>query len=195
VARAIMKRVRVGNGRSLPSTAGAIPSELLESELFGHEKGAFTAAVSSRKVVLKLPRRHAFLDEIGDMSMTMQVKLLRVLQERVFELSVVIRRFVAMCASSPPRTAIWKTPFLRAPSAKICYRLNVFPIEMPPLRARAEDLRCWCANSSSTMSQTAGARVHLSRRDGRLDAIQVAGNVRELGNLVERRSILVRRER
>src|SRR5690348_3271717 len=121
---------------------GAIPSELLESELFGHEKGAFTGAVSSRKGRFEIAEGGTlFLDEIGDMSMTMQVKLLRVLQERVFERvgnHSPIRCNVRIIAATHRNLedAIGKGLFRE----DLFYRLNVFPIETPPLRERIEDL-------------------------------------------------------
>ena len=121
---------------------GAIPADLLESELFGHEKGAFTGAVAARKGRFELAEGGTlFLDEIGDMSLPMQVKLLRVLQERVFERVGSHQPIAATCASSPRPIA---TSRRRSPRGSfredLFYRLNVFPIEMPPLRERIEDL-------------------------------------------------------
>src|SRR5689334_21692791 len=121
---------------------GAIPAELLESELFGHEKGSFTGAVTTRKGRFEIAEGGTlFLDEIGDMSMTMQVKLLRVLQERSFERigsHATIRCNVRIIAATHRNLedAIAKGAFRE----DLFYRLNVFPIEMPPLRSRLVDL-------------------------------------------------------
>ena len=121
---------------------GAIPAELLESELFGHEKGAFTGAVAARKGRFEIAEGGTlFLDEIGDMSPTMQVKLLRVLQERVFERvgnHVPMRCNVRIIAATHRNLeeSIARGTFRE----DLFHRLNVFPIEMPALRARLEDL-------------------------------------------------------
>jgi transcriptional regulator with GAF, ATPase, and Fis domain len=121
---------------------GAIPADLLESELFGHERGAFTGAVSARKGRFEIAEGGTlFLDEIGDMSPTMQVKLLRVLQERVFERvgnQVPMRCNVRIIAATHRNLedSIQRGTFRE----DLFHRLNVFPIEMPALRARIEDL-------------------------------------------------------
>jgi sigma-54 specific flagellar transcriptional regulator A len=121
---------------------GAIPAELLESELFGHEKGAFTGAVSARRGRFEIAEGGTlFLDEIGDMSLNMQVKLLRVLQERVFErvgnhLCIPCNVRIIAATHRNLETAIENAQF----RGDLFYRLNVFPIEMPPLRARIDDL-------------------------------------------------------
>ena len=126
----------------VPINCGAIPSELLESELFGHEKGAFTGAISTRQGRFELAEGGTlFLDEIGDMSMHMQVKLLRVLQERTFERvgsNKTIASDVRIIAATHRNLedAISKGKFRE----DLFYRLNVFPIEMPPLRDRIEDI-------------------------------------------------------
>src|SRR5882757_4481234 len=122
---------------------GAIPADLLESELFGHERGAFTGAVSARKGRFEIAEGGTlFLDEIGDMSPTMQVKLLRVLQERVFERvgsqQAPMRCNVRIIAATHRNLedSIQRGTFRE----DLFHRLNVFPIEMPALRARIEDL-------------------------------------------------------
>ncbi len=131
---------------------GAIPAELLESELFGHEKGAFTGAIAARKGRFEIAEGGTlFLDEIGDMSPSMQVKLLRVLQERVFERvgnHVPIRCNVRIIAATHRNLedSIERGTFRE----DLFYRLNVFPIEMPALRARDRG------------SAAAGARFHRS---------------------------------
>src|SRR6187455_229915 len=121
---------------------GAIPAELLESELFGHEKGSFTGAITTRKGRFEIAEGGTlFLDEIGDMSLPMQVKLLRVLQERVFErvgnhqpISCNVRIIAATHRNLDE--AILRGQF----RGDLFYRLNVFPIEMPGLRERIDDL-------------------------------------------------------
>jgi sigma-54 specific flagellar transcriptional regulator A len=126
----------------VPVNCGAIPAELLESELFGHEKGAFTGAISTRKGRFEIADGGTlFLDEIGDMSPTMQVKLLRVLQERTFERvgSNQVQQCDVRIIAATHRNleeAIQKGTFRE----DLFYRLNVFPLEMPGLRDRIEDL-------------------------------------------------------
>ena len=126
----------------VPINCGAIPGELLESELFGHEKGAFTGAVCSRAGRFEMAQGGTlFLDEIGDMPLHMQVKILRVLQERTFERVGGTKtqeadvRIIAATHRNLEK-AIVEGTFRE----DLFYRLNVFPIEMPPLRERNEDI-------------------------------------------------------
>ncbi|MES9977507.1 MAG: sigma-54 dependent transcriptional regulator, partial [Candidatus Thiodiazotropha sp. 6PLUC5] len=126
----------------VPVNCGAIPGDLLESELFGHEKGAFTGAISARQGRFEMAEGGTlFLDEIGDMSMPMQVKLLRVLQERTFERvgsnKTIPCNVRIIAATHRNLEAAIKTGDFRE---DLYYRLNVFPIEMPPLRERVEDI-------------------------------------------------------
>ena len=126
----------------IPINCGAIPRELLESELFGHEKGAFTGAVSSRAGRFELADGGTlFLDEIGDMPLSMQVKLLRVLQEKSFErvggINTLQSDVRILAATHKDLEQMIESGEFRQ---DLYYRLNVFPIEMPPLRARAEDV-------------------------------------------------------
>src|SRR5688572_26790985 len=172
---------------------GAIPAELLESELFGHEKGAFTGAVSARKGRFEIAEGGTlFLDEIGDMSPTMQVKLLRVLQERVFERvgnHVPIRCNVRIIAATHRNLedSIAKGTFRE----DLFYRLNVFPIEMPSLRSRVEDLGLLVRDFNERNAAEGRGRVELTARALKvLSHYPWPGNVRELGNLIERMSIL-----
>ncbi len=135
----------------VPVNCGAIPADLLESELFGHEKGAFTGALSTRMGRFEFAEGGTlFLDEIGDMSLQMQVKLLRVLQERSFERvgsNRTIRCNVRIIAATHRDldAAISAGRFRE----DLFYRLNVFPVQMPPLRERLEDLPVliehWCS--------------------------------------------------
>jgi sigma-54 specific flagellar transcriptional regulator A len=172
---------------------GAIPADLLESELFGHERGAFTGAVSARKGRFEIAEGGTlFLDEIGDMSPTMQVKLLRVLQERVFERvgnQTPMRCNVRIIAATHRNLedSIQRGTFRE----DLFHRLNVFPIEMPALRARIEDLPLLVRDCIATNQQEGRGRVQLSPRAlGALALCPWTGNVRELANLIERLSIV-----
>lgn len=177
----------------VPVNCGAIPAELLESELFGHEKGAFTGAITNRKGRFELAEGGTlFLDEIGDMPLPMQVKLLRVLQEKVYErvgsnkaMSADVRVIAATHRNLEDQ--IEQGQFRE----DLYYRLNVFPIEMPALRERPEDIpllinelikRIEHENRGS-VRLTAEAMASLCRYDW-------PGNVRELGNVIERLVIM-----
>jgi sigma-54 specific flagellar transcriptional regulator A len=172
---------------------GAIPAELLESELFGHERGAFTGAVSARKGRFEIAEGGTlFLDEIGDMSPTMQVKLLRVLQERIFER---VGNHVPMRCNVRIITATHRNledSISRGTFREdLFHRINVFPIEMPPLRARIEDLPLLVRDCIANNLAEGRGRVQLSPRAlGALALCPWTGNVRELGNLIERLSIV-----
>jgi sigma-54 dependent transcriptional regulator, flagellar regulatory protein len=173
---------------------GAIPAELLESELFGHEKGAFTGAISTRKGRFELAEGGTlFLDEIGDMSLPMQVKLLRVLQERVFERvggNRAQRCDVRIIAATHRdlEGAIERGTFRE----DLFYRLSVFPLEMPPLRQRLEDLPALIAEFNQRLVQRGLSSVRFT--PSAMNALcqhPWPGNVRELSNLVERMAILM----
>ena len=172
---------------------GAIPAELLESELFGHERGAFTGAVSARKGRFEIAEGGTlFLDEIGDMSPTMQVKLLRVLQERVFERvgnHVPMRCNVRIIAATHRNLeeSIVRGTFRE----DLFHRLNVFPVEMPALRARIEDLPLLVRDFIAHNIAEGRGQVQLTPRSlAALSLHRWPGNVRELGNLIERLSIV-----
>ncbi len=177
----------------VPVNCGAIPPDLLESELFGHEKGAFTGALTARIGRFEFAEGGTlFLDEIGDMPQAMQVKLLRVLQERVYERVGSNRsqrcdvRIVA--ATHRDLEAAIGTGAFRE---DLYYRLNVFPVRMPPLRERIEDLPALVEQLAARLEQSTGRRVTLSRAGlAALSAYSWPGNVRELGNLLERLVIL-----
>jgi sigma-54 specific flagellar transcriptional regulator A len=177
----------------VPVNCGAIPAELLESELFGHEKGAFTGAITARVGRFELAEGGTlFLDEIGDMPLNMQVKILRVLQERTFErvgsnrtqsadvrvIAATHKNLEDMIESGDFREDLY-------------YRLNVFPIEMPALRERVEDIPLLINELISRMEKekrgslrmNSAAIMSLCRHDW-------PGNVRELANLVERLAIM-----
>jgi sigma-54 specific flagellar transcriptional regulator A len=193
VARAIHESSPRRNRPFVAINCGAIPAELLESELFGHEKGSFTGAVSARKGRFEIAEGGTlFLDEIGDMSLPMQVKLLRVLQERVFERvgnHMPIRCNVRIIAATHHNLeeSIAKGSFRE----DLFYRLNVFPIETPPLRARLEDLPLLVRDFADVNASHGRPRVQIARST--FDALAQhawPGNVRELANLIERLSIL-----
>jgi sigma-54 dependent transcriptional regulator, flagellar regulatory protein len=177
----------------VPVNCGAIPRELLESELFGHEKGAFTGAVTSRAGRFEMAQGGTlFLDEIGDMPLDMQVKILRVLQERSFERvgsNKTIQADVRILAATHKELEgmISEGRFRE----DLYYRLNVFPIEMPPLRERVEDIPL-LLNELITRLETEkrGSIRFNSASIMSLCRHEWAGNVRELANLVERMAIL-----
>lgn len=177
----------------IPINCGAIPSELLESELFGHEKGAFTGAITSRQGRFELANGGTlFLDEIGDMPLNMQVKLLRVLQERCFERvgsnkSVDVDVRIIAATHRNLEQAIKDSKFRE----DLYYRLNVFPIEMPPLRERVGDIPLLVGELVSRLEneQKPGVSLLPSAFDA-LAKYHWPGNVRELANLVERLTIL-----
>jgi sigma-54 specific flagellar transcriptional regulator A len=176
---------------------GAIPAELLESELFGHEKGAFTGAISARKGRFEMAEGGTlFLDEIGDMSLPMQVKLLRVLQERCYERvggNRTQRCDVRIIAATHRNLeqAIANGQFRE----DLYYRLSVFPLEMPALREHLEDLPELVGEFNQRLQRRGLAGVRFSA--GALRALcgyAWPGNVRELSNLVERMAILFPRK-
>ena len=177
----------------VPVNCGAIPADLLESELFGHEKGAFTGAISARKGRFELAEGGTlFLDEIGDMSMHMQVKILRVLQERTFERvggSKTLHCDVRIIAATHRdlEQAIQDGNFRE----DLFYRLNVFPIDMPPLRERAEDIPVLVTDLIRRIENEKRGSVRLTPAAvTALTHYTWPGNVRELANLIERLAIL-----
>ena len=193
VARNIHYLSERRDGPFIPVNCGAIPPELLESELFGHEKGSFTGAISSRKGRFELAEGGTlFLDEIGDMPLQMQVKLLRVLQERVFERvggNKAIQADVRVVAATHRNLEhmIDEGEFRE----DLFYRLNVFPIEMPPLSERKDDIPLLLQELVSRVFNEGKGRVRFTQRA--IDSLKEhawSGNVRELSNLVERLTIL-----
>ncbi|WP_442928351.1 sigma-54 interaction domain-containing protein [Methylomonas sp. WH-1] len=177
----------------MPVNCGAIPGELLESELFGHEKGAFTGALTSRQGRFEMAEGGTlFLDEIGDMPMPMQVKLLRVLQERTFERvgsNKTIHCDVRIIAATHRHLEqeIAEKRFRE----DLFYRLNVFPIEVPALRERAEDIPYLINDLIARMEAANRGTVSLSPRAiATLMQHSWPGNVRELSNLIERLAII-----
>ena len=177
----------------VPVNCGAIPPDLLESELFGHEKGAFTGAITARQGRFELANGGTlFLDEIGDMPLPMQVKLLRVLQERIFERvgsNKSIKADVRIIAATHRNLEdeIEKGKFRE----DLYYRLNVFPIDMPPLRDRKDDIPLLIDELITRMEYENRGTVRLTRNVVEvLKTYPWAGNVRELANLIERLVIM-----
>lgn len=177
----------------VPVNCGAIPAELLESELFGHEKGAFTGAIASRAGRFEMAEGGTlFLDEIGDMPLNMQVKILRVLQEHTFERvggNKTLKTNVRIIAATHKKLE----DMIEDGSFRedLYYRLNVFPIDMPALRERIEDIPL-------LLNELISRLEHEKRGSIRFNSAAIMslcrhnwhGNVRELANLVERLAIL-----
>jgi sigma-54 specific flagellar transcriptional regulator A len=172
---------------------GAIPAELLESELFGHEKGAFTGAISTRKGRFEMAEGGTlFLDEIGDMSLPMQVKLLRVLQERMYERvgSNRTQRCDVRIIAATHRNLETSTAEGRF-REDLYYRLSVFPLEMPALREHLEDMPDLISEFNQRLQRRGLNSVRFS--GSAMQSLRQhtwPGNVRELSNLVERLAIL-----
>ncbi|WP_270664689.1 MULTISPECIES: sigma-54 dependent transcriptional regulator [unclassified Aeromonas] len=193
VARAIHELSARSAGPFVPINCGAIPAELLESELFGHEKGAFTGAIAARRGRFELAQGGTlFLDEIGDMPLPMQVKLLRVLQERQFDRvgggKAVQADVRVIAATHRDLEAMIRTLAFRE---DLYYSLNVFPIETPPLRDRADDIPLLLQELLNRHAEQHKGIIRLTQR-AMESLMQYAwpGNVRELSNLIERLLIL-----
>jgi formate hydrogenlyase transcriptional activator len=172
----------------------AIPFDLLESELFGHEKGAFTGAIAQKIGRFELADKGTlFLDEVGDIPLALQPKLLRVLQEQEFErlgsgrthqvdvrlVAATHRNLVEMVKGNGFRSDLY-------------YRLNVFPVSLPPLRARREDLPALVEHFVETYARRMGKQIeHVPPETmAALSSYQWPGNIRELQNFIERSVIL-----
>jgi len=194
VARAIHRRSRRASRAFVAVNCAAIPRDLILSELFGHEKGAFTGAVQRRLGRFELADGGTiFLDEVGELSSDTQVALLRVLQEREFErvggrdrIRVDVR--VIAATNRDLSAAVADGEFRQ----DLFYRLNVFPLEMPPLRERREDIPVLVEYFIGRYARKAGRTFHrVSKRTlDRLRSYPWPGNVRELQNVIER-SVIV----
>ena len=188
VARAIHQSSSRSNGPLIAVNCGALPSELLESELFGHVRGAFTGAVRDRKGRFELASHGTlFLDEIGDLNPQLQVKLLRVLQERQFE-----RVGESITRTSRARIIAATNVDLRGAMRMgrmredLYYRLCVVPIEVPPLRERREDISPLANHFLNRVTGQHGIIRRLSPQAMRfLLEYPWPGNVRELSNVIE----------
>ena len=193
VARMIHNISARKNAPFVPVNCAAIPSELLESELFGHEKGAFTGAIAFRQGRFELANGGSILlDEIGDMPLSMQAKLLRVLQEKTFERvgsNKTITTDVRVIAATNKKLeqAIGEGTFRE----DLYYRLNVFPIFIPPLRERREDIAPLADLFLHNFNQDMQINCRLQDEVyAKLIAYSWPGNVRELANVIERLCIL-----
>jgi two-component system response regulator AtoC len=194
VARAIHDQSGRRAGPFVPLHCAALPESLLESELFGHEKGAFTGATSRKPGRVELAEGGTlFLDEIGDLPLPMQVKLLRLLQEKEFQRIGGTRvqradvRFVA--ATHRDLEAMVRAGEFRE---DFYYRISVFSIELPPLRERGEDIALLSRHLCRTLSAEHG-RAPLELEDAAIDLLRAQdwlGNVRQLQNFIERLVIL-----
>jgi two-component system response regulator AtoC len=194
VARAIHFTSERANGRFLPINCGALPETLLESELFGYKRGAFTGAMNEKIGLLKAADKGTvFLDEIGDMPLALQVKLLRVLQEReVYPLgsndpvSFDVR---VVCATNKDLEAEAKAGRFRE---ELLYRINVITIKLPPLRERKDDIPLLASHFLKKFERSLG-RGGMRFSKGAMKLLlgyAWPGNVRELENTIERAAIL-----
>jgi PAS domain S-box-containing protein len=194
IARAIHKHSQRSGQAFISVNCASIPSTLIASELFGHEKGAFTGAVQRRQGRFELAHSGTiFLDEVGDLPAETQITLLRVLQERQFErvggnriLTTDVR---IIAATNRDLTAAIAAGTFRA---DLFYRLNVFPIEVPPLRKRREDIPMLVEYFVKRYAEKAGKQIRKIDRNTleQCQSYSWPGNIRELQNIIERSVIL-----
>lgn len=194
IARALHFNSDRHDGPFIPVNCGAIPSELLESELFGHEKGAFTHAIRTRMGRFELADGGTvFLDEVAEMSPMLQVKLLRVLQERQFEriggTKTIVSDFRVVAATNRDLEEDVRTGKFRE---DLYYRLRVIPIYTPSLRQRSTDIPLMVENFLHKFNKTKKRNIQGINEDVMEKLFQYSwpGNVRELENLIERMVIL-----
>ncbi len=198
VARAIHKRSQRASRAFVSVNCAATPPSLIASELFGHEKGAFTGALQRHLGRFELAEGGTiFLDEIGELPMETQIALLHVLQEREFERvggNQSLRADVRVIAATNRnlQAAIAAGTF----RSDLFYRLNVFPIEVPPLRERKEDIRMLVEYFINRYASKAGKKIRSIDKDGLalLQSYPWPGNIRELQNVIERSVILCEAE-
>ena len=198
VARAIHQASDRCGKSMIPVNCGAIPTNLLESELFGHTKGAFTGASASRQGRFELAHGGTiFLDEIGEMEPQLQVKLLRVLQERSFE-AVGGSRTIEVDVRVIAATNRDLEEEVRAGRFRedLYYRLNVVPVELPALRQRRQDIPTLIHHFNDRLKSKRGRSVQGFADDAMAQLSRYAwpGNVRELENIVERLSVFCQDE-
>jgi formate hydrogenlyase transcriptional activator len=196
VARALHERSRRKERTFVKLNCAAIPTGLLESELFGHEKGAFTGAISQKTGRLELADQGTlFLDEVGDIPIEIQPKLLRALQEREFErLGSTHTRKVNVRLVAATNRDLERMVADREFRSDLYYRLNVFPIRIPPLRDRKEDIPVLVSYFVQKFTRQMQKRIESVPASGMkaLTAWDWPGNVRELENFIERAVILTR---
>ncbi len=198
IAKEIHRRSKRSEKPFVEVNCAAIPDTLIESELFGHEKGAFTSAVAKRKGKFELADGGTlFLDEIADMSLSAQAKVLRAIQEMKFEriggeesISVDVRLIAA--TNKDIQEEIAQSRFRE----DLFFRLNVVPIEVPPLRERLEDLSELIEYFMEKFQPQNGAKVKTISKTGKRRLMEYSwpGNVRELKNFIERINIMVDEE-
>jgi transcriptional regulator with GAF, ATPase, and Fis domain len=194
IARAIHRLSRRKGATLVKVNCGALPVTLVESELFGHERGAFTGAVQQRKGRFELAHRGTILlDEVGELPLEVQVKLLRVLQEHEFERvggshTLRVDARVIAATNRDLSAEVQRRTF----RADLFFRLNIFPIRIPPLRDRREDIPLLAEHFIREFSTRMGRRIDRiePRALERLAAYSWPGNVRELANILERAVIL-----
>ena len=196
IARAIHDHSRRENRTFIKLNCAAIPTGLFESELFGHEKGAFTGAISQKIGRLELADQGTlFLDEVGDVPLEVQPKLLRALQEREFErLGSTRTKRVEMRLVAATNRNLDRMIADREFRSDLYYRLNVFPIRIPPLRERREDIPVLARYFAQKFAQQMEKRIETipAATMRALTEWDWPGNVRELANVVERAVILTR---
>jgi two-component system response regulator PilR (NtrC family) len=196
VARAIHEYSQRAEKPFLPINCGAIPENLIESELFGHKKGAFTGASTDKKGLFEAADEGTiFLDEIGELPQNTQVKLLRVLQERKFKpvggnVEVAIDCRIVAATNRDLRKEVSEGRFRE----DLYYRLNVIPIELPPLRARGSDVRLLIEHFVDEYATRMSVDIEGVESDAMRILLNYAypGNIRELQNIVERAVTLTR---
>ena len=198
IARAIHDRSRRKDRTFVKLNCAAIPTGLLESELFGHEKGAFTGAIAQKVGRLELADQGTlFLDEVGDIPIEIQPKLLRVLQEREFErLGSTHTRKVNLRLVAATNRDLEKMVADREFRSDLFYRLNVFPIRVPSLRERKEDIPLLVSYFAQKFAKQMQKKIESvpSVAMKALTAWEWPGNIRELENFIERAVILTRGE-
>ncbi len=194
VAQAIHDASPRRRQRFVAINCAAIPADLMESELFGHERGAFTGAVNQVMGRFQAADHGTlFLDEIGDLPLELQPKLLRVLQERQFERLGSSRTWqVDVRVIAATNQDLWSMVQERKFRADLYYRLNVFPIALPPLRERPQDIPALAVHFVRKFAERQGKAIeHIA--DEAMEALQQydwPGNIRELQNVIERAVIL-----
>ena len=194
IARAIHEQSLRQKETFLTLNCAAIPSSLFESELFGHERGAFTGAYIQKPGRLEMADHGTlFLDEVGDMPLEVQPKLLRTLQERTYERVGSARtKSVDVRLVAATNQDLKEMMTERRFRSDLYYRLNVFPIRIPPLRERPEDISLLVKHFTEKYAARMGKRINAvpSATMKKLERLPWPGNVRELENLVERSVIL-----
>jgi sigma-54 dependent transcriptional regulator, flagellar regulatory protein len=194
IARAIHRNSKRKDKPFITINCGAIPENLLESELFGHVRGAFTGATATKTGKFELAKGGTiFLDEIGDMSPSLQVKILRVLEEKEFEQVGGVKTFSAevriLAATHRNLETLVKEKTFRE---DLYYRLNVIPVKVPPLRERKSDILLLVSHFLAEFNEKCATSVNEISTDAKhlLKQHSWPGNVRELKNMVERFVVL-----